>query len=111
MSDGFMKQAQELQRRMEEIQTKLGQDEIIGYAAGGMVEFVMSGKLDPISLRISKEVFKDHLSEDVLEKLDLTELEDILLVAFKDTKDRVEKHVQDQMSAITGGLNLGQFGL
>ena len=110
MSNDFLKQAQELQRRMEKIQEELGSQEITGYAGGGIIEFTLSGKLDPISLNISKEALRDRLPEDVLDQLDLTELEDLLLVAFKDAKDRVEKHVQNQMSSITGGLDLGALG-
>jgi len=106
MNQDFMKQAQELQRRMEQVQKELDSHEVTGYAGGGLIEISMSGKLDPIGLRISKDVLKGKLEDDVLEKLDLSELEDMLLVAFKDTKDRVEKHVQERMGAVTGGLKL-----
>ncbi|USO02778.1 MAG: YbaB/EbfC family nucleoid-associated protein [Alphaproteobacteria bacterium] len=106
MNDSFMQQAQELQRRMEKVQKELDSHEVTGYAAGGLIEMTMSGKLDPLSIRLSKDVLKDKVPDDVLEKLDLTELEDMLLVVFKDTKNRVEKHVQERMSSVTGGLNL-----
>lgn len=111
MNDNLLKQAQELQRRMEKVQKDLEGQEVTGYAGGGLVDLTLSGKLDPKSLRISKEIFRDVLPDDVLDKLDFGTLEDLILVAFKDAKDRVEKHVQDQMGSITGGLDLPNFNM
>lgn len=105
----LLKQAQELQRRMEKVQKELENQEVTGYAGGGLITLVMTGKLDPKSLVISKEVLRGSVPDAVLDKLDLSELEDLLLVAIKDTKERVEKHVQDQMGGITGGLDLPNF--
>lgn len=111
MDKDFMKHAQEIQNRMVKVQEKLGKHEISGYAGGGLIEVVCSGKLDPVSVQISREVFQGQLDEDTIEKLDLTKLEELVLAAFRDAKERVEKHVQNEMASVTGGLDLGQFGL
>jgi len=106
MNETMLKNAQELQRRMEKVQRELANKEIEGYASGGIIKLTLNGKMDPVSLEISKDALADALTPDVLEKLDLTTLEDMILVAFKDAKNKVETYVQDQMSGITGGLDL-----
>lgn len=109
MNEKMLKSAQELQRRMEKIQKDLEGHEIEGFSGGGLIKVCLNGKMDPQSVQIDKEVFADMLSEDVLEKLDLTQLEDLILVAIKDAKEKTESHVQDQMQSITGGLELPKF--
>ena len=93
----MMKQAQELQGRMAEIQDKLAQLEITGAAAGGMVEVTLNGK---------GEARKFKIDPAAVDAGDTEILEDLLLAAFNDAKGKQEQAVREKMSALTGGLPL-----
>lgn len=93
----MMKQAQEMQARMAELQTRLQEIEMNGAAAGGMVQVTLNGKGELRKVKIDKSLM-DPKETDVLE--------DLLVAAFSDAKNRVETHVAEEMSKLTGGLKL-----
>lgn len=93
----MMKQAQEMQARMAELQTCLQEIEMNGAAAGGMVQVTLNGKGELRKVKIDKSLM-DPKETDVLE--------DLLVAAFSDAKNRVETHVAEEMSKLTGGLKL-----
>lgn len=93
----MMKQAQQLQAKMAEVQEELGRAEIEGSAGGGMVTAVMSGKHELRRLKI----------DPTLANPDDTEmLEDLIVAAVNDARVKVEEHVKAEMAKVTGGLNL-----
>ena len=92
----MMKQAQELQCRMADLQEKLAQLEITG-AAGGMVEVTLNGK---------GEARKFKIDPAAVNAEDTEMLEDLLLAAFNDAKSKQEQAMREKMSALTGGLPL-----
>ena len=103
----MMKQAQVLQKKMEEVQGKLDQTEITGFASGGCVAFTLSGKMQGKDVCIKKEALKSTgLSEEAIDAMDIEVLEDLILLAFNDARTKVESHVQEQMQGVTGGMNL-----
>ena len=99
---GIMKQAQMMQKKMEEEQAKLAQEEIEGSSGGGMVKVVLNGKFDTKKLNIDKSLIDADESEV---------LEDLIVAAYNDAKNKVDAKMQDSMSAMTGGMNLGGLKL
>src|ERR1700742_3315487 len=92
----MMKQAQQMQTRMAEMQAKLAEVEMTGAAGGGMVQVTLTGKGDMRRVKIDKSLM---VADDV------EILEDLILAATNDAKNRVDAHLQEEMSKVTGGLN------
>jgi len=93
----MMKQAQQMQARMEEMQARLAQVEMTGAAGGGMVQVTLSGK---------GEMRKVKIDKTLLDPNEVEVLEDLILAACNDAKQRVESHVAEEMGKLTGGLKL-----
>ena len=93
----MMKQAQEMQARMAELQAKLDAIELTGASGGGMVQVTLNGKGEMKKLKLDKSLIDPN---------DTEVLEDLILAAFNDAKARVEAHVGEEMSKLTGGLKL-----
>lgn len=93
----MMKQAQELQARMAEMQEKLAEMEITGSAGGGMVQVTLDGRGGARRIRIDPSLVKPD---------DAEVLEDLILAAFNDAKAKLEEAVREKMSELTGGLPL-----
>ena len=93
----MMKQAQEMQARMGELQTKLEAVEMSGASGGGMVQVTLNGKGEMRKIKIDKSLVDPNETEV---------LEDLILAAFNDAKSRVESHVAEEMAKLTGGLKL-----
>ncbi len=92
---GMMKKAQELQGKMQEFQENLGNLMIEGRSGGGLVTVAMNGKGELKGIKIDPSLFR----EDEVEVL-----EDLLIAAHKDAKDKVESEVQSKMAEMTAGL-------
>ena len=99
---GIMKQAQAMQKKMEEEQAKLAAEEVEGTSGGGMVKLVLNGKFEMKKLNLDKSLL-DPEETDVLE--------DLIVAAYNDAKGKVDAKMQESMSAMTGGLNLGGLKL
>lgn len=93
----MMKQAQELQGKMAQVQEELGRAEIEGSAGGGMVKAVMSGKHELRRLSIDPSLVTPE---------DVGMLEDLIVAAVNDARGKVEAHVKEEMGKLTGGLGL-----
>jgi DNA-binding YbaB/EbfC family protein len=93
----LMKQAQEMQTRMSEMQSKLAEIEIVGSAGGGMVAVTMSGKGD---------VRRVKLDPALLDPKEAAVVEDLIVAACADARGKVEARAAEEMSKLTGGLNL-----
>ncbi len=98
--NNLMKQAQRMQRQMEEAQKQLEEQEVTATAGGGAVEVTVSGK---------REVLKVKLAEEVVDPDDIEMLEDLIMAATNEALRKVDEASQQQMSAITGGLGGGLF--
>ncbi len=99
---GLMKQAQLMQKKMEEAQEKLAQTEVVGTSGGGMVKVTMTGKMTTQKVQIDKSL----LNED-----DAEILEDLIVAACNDAQHKAEAMMSEGMKDITGGLNLGGLKL
>ena len=93
----MMKQAQEMQAKMSEIQERVHNTEVSGQAGGGLVEVVLSGKGEMRRVKVDPELLVSDEAEV---------LEDLIVAAHNDAKARVESQIQSEMSDLTGGLQL-----
>jgi nucleoid-associated protein EbfC len=94
---GLMKQAAQLQTRMQEMQAELDRIEVEGTAGGGMVTVKLTAKGELKGVKI----------DDSLMKADEKEiLEDLLVAAHADGRRKAETVMQEKMKALTGGLPL-----
>ena len=91
---GIMKQAQAMQKRMEEMQEKLAQEEVEGVSGGGKFE-MKKLELDGSLLNIDEK--------DILE--------DLIIAAYNDAKNKVDDKMQNGVKDVTGGMNLGGLKL
>ena len=99
---GLMKQAQMMQKKMQEAQEKLAQTEVLGSAANGLLTITLNGKSEMKKINIDKSL----VSSD-----DVEMLEDLLLVAYNDAHNKVEAMAEESMKSATGGVNLGGLKL
>ena len=94
---GMMKQAAQLQSKMQELQAELDRIEVEGTAGGGMVTVRLTAKGDMKGARVDDSLMKPGEKEI---------LEDLLVAAHADAKRKSEAVLQDKMKALTGGLPL-----
>ena len=94
----LMKQAQKMQKQMEEAQAALDTREITATAGGGMVEVVITGK---------KEIKSIKINPDVVDPDDVETLEDLVLVAVNEAVRQAAELEQKEMGKLTGGLPTG----
>ena len=93
--NNLMKQAQRMQRQMEETTKELEEKEYSASAGGGAVTVTVSGK---------KEVLSVKLAEEVVDPDDIEMLEDLIVAATNEALRKVEQENQAVMSKLTGGL-------
>ncbi|HEY5832274.1 MAG: YbaB/EbfC family nucleoid-associated protein [Hyphomicrobiaceae bacterium] len=93
----MMKQAQEIQGRMQKLQEELSGLEVEGQSGGGLVRVKLNGKLEARGVKIDPSLIKPEEAEI---------LEDLVMAAFQDAKGKAEAAVQARMQEITGGLAL-----
>jgi nucleoid-associated protein EbfC len=93
----LMKQAQQMQQKMAEMQAELEAVEMTGVAGGGMVQLTLNGKGDLKRLKIDKTVV-DPAETEVLE--------DLIIAAFNDARAKFNAHAETEMQKLTGGLAL-----
>ncbi len=91
----LMKQAQQMQTRMAEMQAKLAEVEMSGQSGGGMVSAIMNGK---------GELKKITLDKSAVDPDDVEILEDLILAAVNDAKNKVEAHVAAETQKLMGGM-------
>ena len=91
----MMKQAQKMQRQMEEAQKELEEKEVTAAAGGGAVEVTVSGK---------HEITKVKLSPEVVDPDDIEMLEDLIMAATNEAYRQLDEFSQSSMAKITGGM-------
>ena len=94
----LMKQAQKMQKQMEEAQAALETKELTATAGGGMIEVVITGK---------KEIKSIKINPDVVDSDDVETLEDLVLVAVNEAIRQADELSQKEMGRLTGGLPTG----
>lgn len=94
---GLMKQASQMQSKMQEMQTRLEAMEIEGVAGAGMVSLTLSGKSDLKRVRIDPKLADPN---------EMEMLEDLILAAHADAKQKIEAAAAEEMQKVTGGMQL-----
>ena len=90
----IMKQAQMMQKKLQEAQAELSEAEVVGKAGGGMVEVTLKGNKTPVSVSIKPEAV------DPDEEM----LEDLVLAALNDAMEQADAKSQELMGPLGGGL-------
>lgn len=102
MGDMF-KQVQKMQQKMTELQEELESMSVEGTSGGGMVKVTATGK---------GEITRIKIDPEAVDPDDLEMLEDLILAAVNQAREKSTELQQEQMSKLTGGLNIpGMPGL
>ncbi|MDD2796122.1 YbaB/EbfC family nucleoid-associated protein [Acidocella sp.] len=94
---GLMKQAQQMQQKMADMQAKLDAAEVEGVAGAGLVRVTLSGKG---ALR------KVKVDPKLADPAETEMLEDLIVAAHADAKSKLDELTEAEMKTATGGLNL-----
>lgn len=98
----MMKQAQKMQKKMEEAQAEAAKEIVEATAGGGMVAVKVNGKQEILSINIEK---------DVVDPNDVEMLQDLILAAVNEGLKKSQEVVQQKMSAVTGNLGINIPGM
>ncbi|MFQ5346230.1 MAG: YbaB/EbfC family nucleoid-associated protein [Rhodothalassiaceae bacterium] len=93
----MLKQAQAVQQKMADMQAELETIEVEGEAGGGMVRVRLSAKGEMRALRLDPTLFKEE---------DPGLVEDLIIAAHNDAREKAQVRMQEEMARITGGLGL-----
>jgi DNA-binding YbaB/EbfC family protein len=94
---GMMKQAKELQDRMQRLQEEVAALTIEGSAGGGLIKVAVNGKSEMKNIKIDPSLLKPDEAEI---------LEDLIVAAINDARGKAEQKLADKMRELTGGLAL-----
>jgi nucleoid-associated protein EbfC len=94
---GMMKQAQELQGRMQKMQEDMAALEVRGQSGGGLVMVMLDGKGTLKKIKVDPSLMVASETEI---------LEDLIIAAADDARGKVETQMQAKMQEVTGGLPL-----
>ncbi len=100
----LIKNFQNIQSRMGEMQEKMKSLVVTGTAGGGMVSVDMNGQMEVTGVKISPEAVDPE---------DIEMLQDLVFAAFSDASAKIKDKMKEEMSTITGGMDLppGLFGM
>ncbi len=92
---GLIKQAQQMQKRMAEIDKLLSESEVVGSVNGNLISVKMSGKGEMKSIKIDPSLLDD-----------IEMLEDLIVAATLEAKRNADKLSENEMKSVTGGMPL-----
>lgn len=95
----LLKQAQEMQKKLQDIQQKVAEMEITAQSGGGILEIILTGQ------HYAKKTKIDPAAFPSLSKEDRGMLEDLIVAAINDGTDKIERNLRDKMGGLAG-LNL-----
>jgi DNA-binding YbaB/EbfC family protein len=98
---GLLKQAQDMQRRMQEAMRSLGERVLEGSAGGGAVKVFVNGNQEIQAIKIHK---------DAVDPDDVEGLEDLVTAAVRKAMTAAKELREREMSKVTGGMNLPGMG-
>ena len=98
--NNIMKQAQKMQKQMEEAQAQLAEKELEATSGGGAVKVVITGK---------KEIKSININPEVVDPDDVEMLEDLVLSAVNEAIRQIEELSNSTVGKITGGMGGGLF--
>jgi nucleoid-associated protein EbfC len=93
----LMKQAQEMQGKMRQMQDELAKKQITADAGGGMVQATVNGKMELVKLKIDKTK---------IDPADTELLEDVIVAAVHAAQDRAQENMKQEMQRAAGDMGL-----
>ncbi len=93
----MMKQAQQMQAKMAEMQERLATIEVEGQSGGGLVKVVLNGKAEMKQVKIDRSLIDPE---------EIEVLEDLVVAAFADAKAKVESQLQEETARLMGDMKL-----
>ncbi|MGD2063011.1 MAG: YbaB/EbfC family nucleoid-associated protein [Nitrospirota bacterium] len=97
---GLLRQAQELQGRLKEVQEQVARERVAGTSGGGMVTVTATG---------TQEIVKVEMDPSVIDPNDPELLGDLVAAACNDALRRARELMQQRMGAVTGGIDPTQL--
>lgn len=95
--NNILKQAQKLQKQMEDMKDQIEKNTVEASAGGGAVTAVVNGKKQVIEISIKKEVVDPD---------DVEMLQDLIVAAINEAVNKAEKMMNEEMAKVTGGFNI-----
>ena len=92
----LMKQAQQMQEKMQQMQEEAANQKVTGEAGAGMVKVTMNGRHDVRAVEIDESLLEE----------DKEILEDLIAAAVNDAVRKVETNTQEKMAKVTGGMQM-----
>jgi len=92
----LMKQAQQMQERMQALQAELAHMEVVGESGAGLVKVTLNGRHEARRVQIDPSIAKEELAV----------LEDLIAAAINDAVHRADRAQQEKMASLTAGLGL-----
>ena len=93
----ILKQAQQMHAKIAQLQEEMAAKTVEGSSGGGMVNIVVNGKQEILSVRIDPEV---------VNREDIEMLQDLIVAAVNEAIRKSQEMMQEEMKKITGGLNI-----
>ena len=101
---GLMNQAREFRQKLEETQAELARRTVEGDAGAGAVRVVINGKLEVLSVHLDRPMITALAGEGT--QADQKMIEDLIAAAFNAAMAKAQEMAKDEMSRLTGGMNL-----
>lgn len=98
----IVKQAQQMQERLEKLQEEMATIQVTGQSGGGMVEVTINGR---------QEVNKVRIDPKAVDLQDLEMLEDLIVAAINDAQRKIQEITKERTSQVTGGLSIPGLNL
>ena len=92
----MLSKAKEMQEKMREVQDNIKKIEVEGEAGGKLVKVILSGEYEIKSITVSEEAKKE--SQEIIN--------DLIIAAYNNAKENLKKKSAEELSKVTGGLNL-----
>ena len=90
----MLKQAQQVQKQIEDVQNELDDLNINGESGGGMVKATVNGKMELLNLDLQNEIFEE----------DKDLIEDLIISAINNAMTKAQEESQSRLNAVTGGM-------
>tara|TARA_R110000868_G_scaffold207211_2_gene456152 strand:+ start:197 stop:538 length:342 start_codon:yes stop_codon:yes gene_type:complete len=88
----IMKRAQEMQKKLQDIQKQVAEMEVTGQSGGGVVKITVTGQHYSKKVILDPSVLKEEKSI----------IEDLISAAINDATDKIEKNLRDKMGGLAG---------
>ena len=92
----MLSKAKDMQNKMKEVQEQIKKIEVEGEAGGSLVKVILTGDYELKSIIISEEAKKEN--QEIIN--------DLIIAAYNNAKENLKKKSAEELSKVTGGLNL-----